>query len=1136
MKRPKPRTRTAAAGPMARRIGAGAALAILLFGVPLALAVFIGWPGPSRPPSLDEARQWLAAPITDRAIIDALAIVLWYLWGQFVRCLIAEARAARTGATARRLRGTAGTQRVAAAIITTLTMGVIVTTVVAPAAIGLTPLEPTAAAHTATQISGTATPAAIGTEQDRKNEPNPTRTESTAYITIRIGSAVYRHPITAGDDLSTIAEQWLGNADRWPEIHALNRTAVTPVKAGAGAAQPAAITPGSTIVLPRDARPPTSARLAQTVDDSAPGQSAAPAKPVYTVARGDWVYHIAARFLGDGDRYPEIVRLNNNLERADRRFPDHIEPDQRLTLPPDARDRGPQAHANGSATSIAPPRPARPKAEPPPTQPPPTAQPSPEATEPDPVAPPSPSANQTGSSQDSDEASGALDTILPTTAVLACAGMLAALVLHQLRAARRRQRQQRRPNRRIPSPTDPTIETTVRASAQPADVDRLNHALRNLAVGLHDHTPADLPDVAAVSISAGDLDLILTHPNPHPPSPFVTDQSGRTWSLPRTIPLAEDDQTLAPLPLLATVASSPDGHHLLIDLERAHLLTISGDRQRANDLLRYLAAELATSHWSDDTQIVLAGFDPDDARHLAALGGDRVTTATSTAEAIARVQRRAAATITAMTDSGIHTALEGRIADLMADALMPHVLLIADANGHEDELRALDQRLAQAGRCAVAVVAITDTETTWPLTTASDGQLAINWLNKHSRLATRLPADQLARMAALIRSARPSQPDADPPADEPTPPAPENEPWTQGTDAHGHLIEVQPRRLDNRPDPDGKPTHDDAHPAADPPEGEGSPAMRQPTAPPSQPATTPQARTTLSPRHLSHARRAPDDPELDRDLDAWHQPDPHRPRVAILGPVHVNAAGEQPDERLRFYSEIVVYLAQRGQRGATGDKIDDNLWAEQQINPRTRRVALSKVRRWLGEDADGQQWLPLNLGNDRLYRLRPGILMDWQLFRRLRARGEAHGPDGATDLRRALELVRGKPLDGATSGYPAGQRIPYAWLPRSDIQPYNLASAIVDTAHELAELRLASGDTTGARWATERAWTADPARADDHPWIDAMRIAHTEGRTAELRALLTDLIRTRGIEVPEDLPRQTFAIVRELFGDMLNAA
>ncbi|GAA4442463.1 LysM peptidoglycan-binding domain-containing protein [Phytohabitans houttuyneae] len=684
MKPPTPRTRTAAAGSIARRIGAGAALAILLFGVPFALAVFIGWPAPSKPPTLDEARQWLTASITDRAIIDALAVLLWYLWAQFVRCLIAETRAARTGATARRLRGTAGTQQLAATIITTLTMGIVVTTAVAPAAIGLTPLEPTVAAHTATRISETATPIAPdGTERARTGESDPARTESTAYITIRIGAASYRHPVTAGDDLSTIAEQWLGNADRWPEIHALNRAAFTPTNAGAGGAQPAALNPGSTIVLPRDARPPSWTRLAQTVNDSATGRSAVPAKPEYTVARGDWVYHIAARFLGDGDRYPEIARLNNNLERADRRFPDHIEPGQLLTLPPSARDRGPQPHANGSATSTAPPRPPRPKAETFPRQPPPTALPSSEATNPDRAAPPSPSV-KTGSSPDSDDSTGVLDTVLPTTAVLACAGMLAALALYQLRAARRRQRQQRQPNRRIPSAPDPTIETTVRASARPADVDRLNEALRNLAAGLHDHMPADLPDVAAVSISAGDIDFILTHPNPHPPSPFVTDQSGRTWSLPRSVPLADDDQALAPLPLLATVASSPDGHHLLIDLERAHLVTISGDRRRATDLLRYLAAELATSHWSDDTQIVLAGFDHDDARHLAALGGDRVTTATSIAEAIARVQRRAAATITAMTDTGLHAALEGRIADLIADALMPHVLLIADANGHED--------------------------------------------------------------------------------------------------------------------------------------------------------------------------------------------------------------------------------------------------------------------------------------------------------------------------------------------------------------------------------------------------------------------------------------------------------------------
>ncbi|BCJ58217.1 hypothetical protein Jiend_16390 [Micromonospora endophytica] len=82
-------------------------------------------------------------------------------------------------------------------------------------------------------------------------------------------------------------------------------------------------------------------------------------------------------------------------------------------------------------------------------------------------------------------------------------------------------------------------------------------------------------------------------------------------------------------------------------------------------------------------------------------------------------------------------------------------------------------------------------------------------------------------------------------------------------------------------------------------------------------------------------------------------------------------------------------------------------------------------------------------------------------------------------------------------------------------------------------LCLAAGDTTSARWAVERAWLADPARLDDHPWIDAMRVAHADGRAAELRALLDDLVRAREAEVPEDLSPNTYGAINELVANLL---
>ncbi|MEV2240155.1 peptidoglycan-binding protein [Micromonospora sp. NPDC049891] len=886
-------------------------------------------------------------------------------------------------------------------------------------------------------------------------------------------------------------------------------------------------------------------------------------RATYVVARGDWLYYIAERTLGDGDRYVDIAELNPEMKKADPRFPDHIVPGQRLRLPADADDRGSRRHATGTIrTPPKPPTaeeiPRRESTPDPATPPPPTSVPTPEASIAPTVTPDSTSTTPTASAEEepADDDSD-FDAALPISAALATAGLLAALLLIRLTQRRRRQRQHRRPGRRIPA-AHPVTERQVRAAAQPVDVNRLDHALRALAIGLRDYDPVDLPDLAAAWLSGGDVHLMLAQANPSAPPPFQADSTAMSWMLPATAALPDVDDTLAPLPVLVTVASRPVGDHLLIDLERTGLLTISGEPERSRDLIRYFAAELATNQWSDDAEVVLAGFDPVDVDHLLAIGGNRITAATSTANAIERARRRAAANAKAMTDTGITTTFAGRVADIVADAWMPHVLLIADTTNVKEQLTALADELRLAGRCAVAVAAVTETPTTWHVDVSADGSLAIDWLSITNTAATRLPRDQLARLAPVMRAARAAAPTDDQPGDEPVPAATDPDPWAEGTDAHGHLLDADsaPDDVeDNEPaDPDHRAVHENptsADSTADQHAQERRPAVPEPDR--STPAPTQAGTTATQPVDIaaltpitngatsrtapaaSNRSREPHDPTLDEDLDAWYRPDPHRPRIAILGPVDVQAPGEMPDERIRFYSELVVYLAQRGRAGATGEQIDDALWPERGVNARSRRVAVSKVRRWLGETAEGTHWLPPNAGADRLYRLTPGVLLDWQLFRRLRARGEARGVAGIADLRQALELVRGEPLAGAELPYSSGYRNPYTWLPGSDVQPHNLASAVVDTAHQLVDLYLAVGDTTGARWAVERAWLADPARLDDHPWIDAMRVARADGRSAELRALLDDLVRTREAEVPEDLSPDTYAAVHELVGDLLRA-
>ncbi len=126
----------------------------------------------------------------------------------------------------------------------------------------------------------------------------------------------------------------------------------------------------------------------------------------------------------------------------------------------------------------------------------------------------------------------------------------------------------------------------MRVVAEPLAVDRLDHALRALAAGLADRPPDQMPDIVGAWLTGQTINLLLTNPCPDPPGPWTSDQL--TWTLPADVPLPEVDGQLAPLPTLVAVGSQP-GMHLLLDLERLGLLAITGDPDRASDLLRYVA-------------------------------------------------------------------------------------------------------------------------------------------------------------------------------------------------------------------------------------------------------------------------------------------------------------------------------------------------------------------------------------------------------------------------------------------------------------------------------------------------------------------------------------------------------------------
>ena len=188
------------------------------------------------------------------------------------------------------------------------------------------------------------------------------------------------------------------------------------------------------------------------------------------------------------------------------------------------------------------------------------------------------------------------------------------------------------------------------------------------------------------------------------------------------------------------------------------------------------------------------------------------------------------------------------------------------------------------------------------------------------------------------------------------------------------------------------------------------------------------------------------------------------------------------------------------------------------------RQSISVVRAWLGADPrTGADYLPSGLTAAAAGRYRiDGILIDAELFRRLRVRGLARGADGIADLSAALDLVTGRPFDlpaqrqGAAGGY--------SWLvddnARLDLE---YAAMIVDVAHTVATHYLAAGQPELAAAAAEVALKA--GSYEDTPLLDLVAACDAQGKRAEADAYVARILANHDAEVEEDLPPRTAEIL-----------
>ncbi len=263
------------------------------------------------------------------------------------------------------------------------------------------------------------------------------------------------------------------------------------------------------------------------------------------------------------------------------------------------------------------------------------------------------------------------------------------------------------------------------------------------------------------------------------------------------------------------------------------------------------------------------------------------------------------------------------------------------------------------------------------------------------------------------------------------------------------------------------------------------------------------------------------DPGLDVDLAAWHSPDCPLPRLTLLGPVGARTRGKAVTKRKPYWTEVLAFLALR-RHGATPAELADAFGL---TNAKAREY-VRIVRDWLGTNPrTGTLHLPH--AQDAPSAITRGIgvyevadvLVDVDLFRRLRLRAQARGPEGIEDLVAALRLVQGRPFDRLREGG-------WSWLTDGDRLDHHMVSAVVDVAHLVTAHALQVGDLSLARWATEAAVLAAPY--EEIPKLDLAAIAQAEGRPERAASILRDEVTDRCDSddgAPDDLPARSSEIL-----------
>ncbi|HVN10893.1 MAG TPA: LysM peptidoglycan-binding domain-containing protein [Kineosporiaceae bacterium] len=234
--------------------------------------------------------------------------------------------------------------------------------------------------------------------------------------------------------------------------------------------------------------------------------------------------------------------------------------------------------------------------------------------------------------------------------------------------------------------------------------------------------------------------------------------------------------------------------------------------------------------------------------------------------------------------------------------------------------------------------------------------------------------------------------------------------------------------------------------------------------------------------------------------------------VGALGPEPVTAKdGRAVSSHLGRATALVAYLACHPE-GVTIEQLSEALSPVRRLAPSTVWSLTSRARKWLGSDPVGAAYLP-RTSNAGSHRLHPAVRTDWARW--LELVGDDVTATPLSRLSEALQLVRGRPFDGVAERH-------YAW---AEPLRQEMIASVADVVHEVVRRALQLPDTRAARRAATLGRLIDPA--NERVWRDALRVEYVAGDRAAQRKLVEQLY-VLADDLETDLEPETEKLIVEL--------